>query len=299
MPADADNPPARPSFLRRTWRVLVLSVSSMAIVAALVALVMAYKPMNERAEEIVTGRLRVRFLDWPKWLDDMSQAELTELAERSLTNEQFDHDALVRTQEALMATGWFAEPVTVARAPGGTVNIVTKHHGEDCWRLPAAVVRWQGKDYLIAEHAERLIREYEPDTSGLPVIVGTQFDAPAAFGSVWLGGDVEAGLALLQFLKDSRVWDQVAGVDVSTYTQDKQLIIITDRGSRIMWGGPPGDFTPGQPSGEIRRRRLEKIQTDSGHIDANRQVSDIRLMENVYEVISPQEKPPVEEPKKN
>ncbi len=297
MPDSSDNP-ARPSRFRRAWRALVVGVSALAIVGAIVALVIVYQPMQQRAESIVEAPLTIKF-QWPvvmredgtpdrtrTWLDPLSRAELEELARRTLSNDPFDHDALVRTQEALMATGWFAGPVTVQREDGGVVRIFGP------WRTYSAVVRWHDKDYLVADKSERLIREYEPGTSGLKIILGTQFDPPA-YGAPWLGGDVEAGLALLEFLRGStpKVWQQVAAVDVSAYAQTKELIIVTDLGNRIRWGGPPHDFTPGEPSGEVRRRRLEKILADTGRIDANMELLDIRLMENVYRQGSPLDHP--------
>jgi hypothetical protein len=274
--------------MKRAARHAWTGVSATIALALLVGLVVATPRMQAQAAGLTAQPLRASF-NWPliprpegsteppkTWLDAASRDALESIVTRVVSPLPGEHASLVRAQEALMATGWFSEPVRVVRLANGVIRVRAD------WRVPVAVVRWDARDRLVAAGGELLLPDYEADRSGLKVVSGAQYDPPA-LGEPWLGGDVQAGLALLEFLRRSPANAQVSSVDVSEFTSKKTLWIVTDRGTRIHWGAHPHEFAAGQAPADVKRRRLEQLLADTGRIDAGVSKVDLRLWGTVYE----------------
>lgn len=273
------------------------------LAAAVVGGVLAFEPLRQRAAALRAREVSVIF-EWPAlgpapsgghaaravgwpgagastWLSEPYRHELVALAQRTLTSDPFDAAALERTRQALLDTGWFAavhsvrrEPVGVVAGgePAGRVRVVAS------WRTPAAVVRHGESDYLISADAERLPLKYPHGGSGLRVIEGVSFDPPEKLGQRWLGAQVPAALELLATLQASPGYAQVAGVDVSRYAEQKRLTIITDRGTRVVWGSAPSDFAPLEPAVATKLHWLAYFATSPEHgrrIDGRQSVLDL------------------------
>ncbi len=88
---------------------------------------------------------------------------------------------------------------------------------------------------------------------------------------------MQAGLTLLDFLRTTPFAHQVAAIDVSEYNSRKRLLIITDRGSTIVWGGEPGHFHPGQARDDTKRTRLLQLFRKSGRIDDGEDLVNVSL----------------------
>ncbi len=199
-------------------------------------------------------------MNWPKlyaldagpgdtWLARQTQQELLGLAETALSGNPMDHASLVRCEALLMTTGWFSSIDRIARTPSGNISI------KATWRQPVAAVRCDGLDWIVSEKTELMPLHYPPDMSRLPLVMKPTSPRPTKPGEVWIGGDVEAGLALLAYLKQhDEIMKQVRGVDVSGFAKSRQLAIITDRGNRIIWGTPTNAHTPGEPT---TRKKIE------------------------------------------
>lgn len=285
-------------------RVLSSITSVLLLAAILVGIVVGRSAMLAEASALKHAPVRVT-IEWPllaptttnpqpnrvgimqtglskapaTWLDTGSQALLLRLAYDSLAGlaqHPFDSAFIEQTQRAMMESGWFARPCQVLRLPDGHVVI----RGD--WREPAAAVRLGDHDYLVSTKGERLPPEYPPEGSGLKVLIGPELQAPKV-GELWLGGDVQAGLALLECLRNTPanqrrdVLDQVRAIDISEFSTKKRLIIVTDTGSRILWGGEPGTFVPGQAPDAIKLQRLARMIHEHGRIDATRDYLDISL----------------------
>jgi hypothetical protein len=149
------------------------------------------------------------------------------------------------------------------------------------WRIPAAAVRSEGQDVLVTSVGEPLPVRYPMDASGYKVVIGASTSAPEP-GKVWLGGEVQAGLRLIDYISSLPCMDQIAGVDVSDYGPNRSLVIVTELGNRIIWGGPLDTFNPGQAAPAAKLARLAEIYRQHGRVDAGRGVLDIRLLDGVY-----------------
>ncbi len=209
------------------------------------------------------------------WLPKSVQDELVASAQREVDRnpDPFSADGLRRVAESAAGSGWFEVITAVRHEPGGIVRV------QGQWRTPAAVVRREN-DYVVARRGEVLPLAYERGASPLKAIIGAKQDATKAGGRAipgmpWPGADVQAGLDLLALLA-TRPWaGQVSGVDVGEYATNKQLVILTNSGGRIVWGGASRDAIPGQVSAEIRLKRLDVLQHQFGAIDARHRIVEV------------------------
>ncbi len=273
-------------------------LGSATALAAAACLVVGYRPLLARAVEMQRGEPRVE-IAWPliplpanappgtlpmTWLDSESRIGLERLVTRQLGDNPLDPRAVAGVHEALVATGWFDESrggVRVERGPDGVVRV------DGAWRVPKAAVRVGEVDHLVAAGGELLQPMYKRDGSGFRVILGVSCDKPE-FGKPWLGGDVQEGIALLDFLGRMPGFQQVYGVDVSEFVNGSQLVIVTDQGNRIIWGGSSSreKFAAGQATPEKKREELAKLYATYGRIDAGRPVIDVRPEAGAYILVA-------------
>lgn len=211
------------------------------------------------------------------WVPAPVQKDLERMISHELTPSPFDQGALVRAAERLQSTGWFADLGAVRREAGGRVRVT----GE--WRVPAAVVKKDGRSHLVATDGAilRMPEGTEPPER-LYVIANPSTPAPLsdtgaiACGVPWKGEDVQASLALLKLLTGrGQVARQVAGIDLGEFGRSAKLVIVTDRGHRIVWGSPVGETLPGEVHVERKIARLEQNIRDFGRIDADQQRVEI------------------------
>lgn len=253
------------------WGAIASSAAVAATVTILVALTVAvalgYPYLEARAAQVRSTPVRAIF-SWPPlagspggvtpdgqpatWMNSAIRSRLESLVTEQVSADPFDRASLERARDLLHGTGWFDAPPVLERGADGSVRVA------GVWRIPAAVVRHAGRDRLVATGGELLEPVYREGTSGLKVIVGVGFDPPAV-GAPWLGGDVQAALALLTFVQRSAGFAQVAGVDVTGYDPDRRLALITDRGTRVIWGSPPNEWNPGEPSSETKLQHLDLL----------------------------------------
>lgn len=286
-----DTPPSERS-PRETISALSGWASLLLVVVAIGGLVWGRGPLMARAAQFNAVKPRVVF-EWPPlagftssrpaqvggepttWLNAQIRGNLEQTVLGKLSADPFDRAGIAAAREAVLATGWLADDLRLDRDADGTVRVV------GTWRIPAAAVRFGGQDRLVAWGGELLPVSYRPDASGYKVIVGAK-EAPPEPGKAWLGGDVQAGLRLIAVLGGTPCTEQVAGVDVSEYGASRTLAIVTDMGSKVLWGGPVDDFNPGQAAPAIKLQRLAQICRDFGRIDAGRGVLDVRLIDGVF-----------------
>jgi hypothetical protein len=274
--------------LRGAIDVLTTGFSCLVLLAMLMGLLVGRESMIREAGRLRSMPVRVQF-DWPPlavppggvlhraidgvpntWLDVKSRRTLEQIVLSHVSEDPFDAASLQDAQRALMETGWFDGRCTLSREPSGVIRVT------GAWREPVAAVRFGDRDYVVASRGERLPPQYQPDGSGLKVVIGPQM-TPPKFGDIWIGGDVQAGLTLLDFLRTMPFSHQVAAVDVSEYNTRKRLLIVTDRGSTIVWGGEPGHFHAGQARDDSKRGRLLRLFQESGRIDNGQDVLNVSL----------------------
>ncbi|MGD9692325.1 MAG: hypothetical protein AB7G17_12885 [Phycisphaerales bacterium] len=246
--------------------------------------------LKDRVAEARSAPLRLE-IAWPAlagdasrtWLPESARREITAAVMSKLTANPFDRGSLVRARKALLETGWFERVDRVRRKTGGVVEIGA------VWRTPGAVVRWEGKDYLVSSKGELLPLVYEAGDAGRSVLViegvdvgPTRTSAGAvAYGEAWPGASVRASLELMGVLRRAfgagAAWSQIAGIDASEFRTRGRLAIISDAGARIVWGAPPGKLAPGEQTTEQKLMRLARLASGpTGRIDSNERYLEIQ-----------------------
>jgi hypothetical protein len=266
-------------------------IATLLAVGAIVALSASFGPMKARASHVSAAQPRVKFA-WPPlagfssadvagqpepmtWVNGEIRSGLERTVLSSLNSDPFDRDSLESAREALSRTGWFRDDLRLVREANGLVRV------NATWRIPAAAVRSNGQDILVTSAGEVLPVRYPPEASGYKALIGVATDAPEP-GKPWLGGEVQAGLRLLDYVSTLSCTDQIAGVDVTDYGPSRTLVLITELGNKIIWGGPLDEFNPGQAAPPAKLARLGEIYRQHGRVDAGRAILDIRLLDGVY-----------------
>ncbi|MEL7483207.1 MAG: cell division protein FtsQ/DivIB [Planctomycetota bacterium] len=211
------------------------------------------------------------------WPPSDVQLELDQQAHQIVAGSDapFAIDLLARLGTWVEQTGWLHELRSVERSEPGVITINAS------WRAPAGVVRQNGYDYLVSTDGRRLDAQWRQETAGLPVIIGAERSTAATSvlpGTPWPDRAVLAGVELLTMLHEelgvdpilgAGGFDQVWGVDVGDFERHQRLVILTDRGNRIVWGRAPSD-----PVSDIvpTHQKLKNLSYMRRHPDYGRRI---------------------------
>jgi hypothetical protein len=211
------------------------------------------------------GEIAIEFAGMPRWVNGDLAAMLTLTARRQLSADPFRHDDLVLVRDALLNTGWFESIEQVRRVRVDLVQV------RGTFVRPFAVIRDAEGDHLVDPHGRLLPRSYpHGEAERFLVITGAHFDRPQRPGVQWDGADITAALRLLRLL-DSEPWaDQISAIEAGDYFDRADgggLVIVTDHGSRIVWGSAPGEETAGEATAERKLSYLNYQAEHQGHID--------------------------------
>lgn len=216
-------------------------------------------------------------IEWPgaedadgrgSWIPESERRRLKRLALETLHahDTTLDGSPLAAASLALFRTGWLEAPPRVERVSAGLVEV------RGTWHVPAAVVRERGREFLISWKGTRLPLDYPIGESGVRFLDDPRSPPPSTESQppyLWRGDDVLAGLALLEMLAREPDLDaQVAGIDLNA---GGVLEIVTDKGTRVVWGSAPGTFAPGEQPDEEKMRRLRALREHHGRIDGSRE----------------------------
>ena len=143
------------------------------------------------------------------------------------------------------------------------------------WRVPAAVVRVGNRDVLIDWDRHVLPLDYAIGQSNQRYFVNTDAPLPRV-GEQWGGADLQDGIELLRELRKNGLLDQVDGFDLGSGAESGNITIISNRGSRIVWGGGPGRERPAEKSAKVKFEVLRVIYERTGLLDGGTNFIDIR-----------------------
>lgn len=207
------------------------------------------------------------------WLPQQFQEQVRKIAETSLEaaadEGALSQDPLARVGSALERSGWFDGRPTVRREPDGQIGI------QGVWRIPAAVIRDGGRDYLIAWDGKPMPVVYDHGDSKLKAIVGVRVSPPGGgaridYSKPWPGDDVQAGLELLRVISTQSWAAQVEAIDVGSFGKTGQLVIVSKRGGRVVWGGRPSKPLLGECGTPSKLATIDSLYRQFKSIDANR-----------------------------
>ncbi|MFO0833398.1 MAG: hypothetical protein U0638_00395 [Phycisphaerales bacterium] len=264
-----------------------ITLTALIVIAIITGVVLGRRAIDERAVRVADALPPIVQIEWPRlgdgsqtnartWLPEAFQDELLKLAYTALGTPDrkvavhIGSDELAAVGEALGTSGWFDTNPSVIREPGRAIRITGR------WRVPVAVIRNGGKDYLIASDGRPMPPVYPSGQSNLPVVLGVQAAPPfTETGAVdclkvWPGTDLQAGLELLALSLNQPWRDQVAGVDVASYRKDKRTAIVTRRDTRVIWGGRPTQPLLGEASTIKKLAQIEFLNRNFKSIDAGK-----------------------------
>lgn len=214
------------------------------------------------AERVTPEFIDIEFMDAPQWFRGDLQSGLVRTIEPLLTHDPFARESLVNIREALLDMGWFEEITQVRRTKNDRITI------HAVYVEPFAVVRDREGDHLVDRQGRLLPRTFRAgQANSFMAVVGSNFARPARPSMVWEGADVAAGLALIAIVEAQPWHAQVVAIDVTDQLRGRPIRLITDRGSRIVWGSPPGDEGGLESLPVIKLQYLKQLHERFGHID--------------------------------
>lgn len=267
-----------------SWKQFATYVSTVSIlvlfVGLLVALALGARPLEARATTILnTGPTQVRFA-WPPiagggaqgatWLPVADQESLITLANNTLGTkpDPLSSSSLESLVSALTNSGWFVGAPTATRGRGNVITIT------GYWRIPAAVVRQSGKDYLVSWDALPMPAVYTSGESNMRFIEDPGVAVPRTAGGTvdytnpWPGEGLSASLELLELVVRQPWAGQVAGIDASQFSASGQLALVTTDRNKVVWGGRPSKTLLGEVSTNAKLKHISQMMQDFGRVDA-------------------------------
>ncbi len=280
------------------WGMFFAYLTSFCIVAMVLGIVVAFslgvRPLEARAEQIVSTEPPSIIIHWPAvskpaasaapdpldamrpdskpvttWLPLSDQQGLLTLAKAAFDGDggALSPDPIARVATAMAQSGWFVGTPTIRRERGNVIRI------DGAWRIPAAVVRSEGRDHLLSWDAMPMPASYEPGEARLPVIFGPSVGRPMKGGApdlstAWPGEDIAASLELLQLISSQAWFSQVAGIDASRFSSEEVLTIISTWNTRVVWGGRPTRPRVGEVSTRQKLINIAQLHHDSKRIDS-------------------------------
>lgn len=273
------------------WGKFATYLSSFGILAAfaliLVGVTLGLRPLEEAAAKVNATKAGQVVIKWPKvdplpkdkdgnviegatWLPRAYQEQLLTLVYSQIQGKHrtFHADELRSIGDSLASTGWFDGKPTVIRNGEGQIIV------NGAWRVPAAVVRHQGTDYLISWGGNRMPAQFPAGKSNMRSIIDPAMGPPAKggrpdFETPWAGEDVAASLELLRDVV-SKPWAwQVGGVEASKFSSEQNLTLVTTEGTRIFWGGRVSKPKLGDTTTATKFAHLNNLYGMYKRIDAN------------------------------
>lgn len=232
------------------------------------------------------------------WIPGAQRAVLEDALRRALgeADDPLRIDGLARIAQSAEASGWYDDTPRVKRLPNGTIRVVGH------WRSPRAWLRHGDEDHLIDAKGRLMpmsVPSELPDPVRTPVLnPGTSPprlpDGRPDFARVWASERVWEAIELVDLLREKPYFGQVAAIDLGGRASTTGLVIVTDRGSRIIWGTGPSGFVPGERPASEKFYHLDAFfRSDEfgRHIDAGTSGYDLRAGYIVFERTTPSATP--------
>jgi len=231
-----------------------------------------------RAMRISAADVTVKFQDPPIWLDDSLLLELQDIVRIQLATTPIGREGLIEAAHALRATGWFSEITQVQWVSSFQADV------EANFLIPYAKVHDEDGVVFIDTQARKL-----PSRIGAIVkpmyhfitLIEPNYPRPQRPGLQWNGEDVMAGLKLLKMIYGSPWATQVQSINLTNWSSDQTMIIVTDMPSQLYWGSAPGEEHGLEALAHEKIERLNWVFTKFGRIDKGT-TSDFDLTDTTH-----------------
>jgi hypothetical protein len=247
------------------------AIAAIAFLAVLAVLALWGVPkLRERMDAqamAIGGANTVDYIDAPGWFDGKRRAEVSDRVAMAVGDGSvLDPNRLAKARAALQTTGWFHSIEQVRLADDGGFLV------EATFVRPFAVVRHGEFDYLVDEAARLLPMQWtaghRPAEPHYIAIVGTAEPNRGDYGAAWPGGDVAAALELTKLLIGKPWYPEIAAIDLSQFSQDQTLSLITRNNGRLLWGRAPSDRSVAEVTPDAKLRTLDYLYATQKRIDS-------------------------------
>ncbi|MDG1137701.1 MAG: hypothetical protein P8N28_05500 [Phycisphaerales bacterium] len=218
-----------------------------------------------RATRVSAAEIKVTFNAPPVWLNNSLLIELQNVARAHLAQTTVGRDGLVKTAEAIAATGWFTEVKQVQWLSDQHARV------EATFLVPYAKVTDQKGDLYIDSQGRRL-----PQRDGVIVNPKYHFIAltnptnqrPQIACTPWAGDDIYAALKVLHVIYQEKAWvTQIQSIDLGAWNHSGTMTFVTNTPSRFNWGSPPNEERQLETLASEKLHRLNWLNENFGSID--------------------------------
>jgi hypothetical protein len=288
---------AKTSAAQSPFRAGPVIINTLICVALLSGVVGAYHACRQSVElDYPPYPPKVVLINRPPWMTDALANQIIDSAQPIRARSAFDRQILIDTANALAASPWVREVISVRRvytdAPGDTL-------AADCvFRVPTALVKWQDYYWLVDGEGYKMPEQYTaaqarqvmfaPDGKlRLRVIIGVTHP-PVESGKLWPGDDLSSGLQLVKLLWGLSYAEEIWAVDVTNAggrrdSNAAQLVLDTKYGTTVRWGRPPNatDYFVEAPTSQ-KLSNLAAVYDQMHRIDGGQPWLDVRFDKVTY-----------------
>ena len=234
------------------------------VIACIIILIRVSLPaLTQRAAAAAeAGPLTIQFKNAPSWYGGTLEEYLTDVVTACVQSDVLRRDGLIDARNMLIGTGCFTEVRQVRRTQASVVEI------DAVFLEPYALIEDAEGTHLVDPSGALLPSFYQPG-KGLHfiAITGVLFPRPQVVGDTWEGSDVIAAIELVGLL-DRMPWrKQIARIDMTGFDRGRPIVLISDTGTRIVWGAPTGKERALEALSERKLAYLEHQFKRTGRVD--------------------------------
>lgn len=267
---------SNPETTERNKKIALMSAIVLGTAGVFVSAGMGIKTLDQRAATLVTDQDPQVQINWGQsgnghvWMPIAERDRIEAKVQASLVNSKaLSWHPLYQASKALQATGWVNGEPTARWTEEGSIII------DADWRVPAAAVRKNGRDFIIDFDANVLPLDYAADQSNQLIIHNPALPFPGT-GNQWNEPEILDALKLFSELQAKGLLSQIVGIDLGTQEEHGILQLLTDNNARIMFGGGPGRSRPAEMPSTVKIDRLASLLNKTGRIDAGGMILDVR-----------------------
>lgn len=250
-----------PSWTQTAWFTTLIWL--FVIAGVIIAIRASLPAMTQRATAAAEmGPLTVRFKSAPTWYGGTLENYLTDIVVACIQPDGLSRDGLIEARDILIGTGCFSEVSQVRRVRTNVVEI------DAVFLEPYALIEDDQGAHLVDPTGALLPSFYQPG-KGLHfiAITGVLFSRPATVGKTWEGSDVIAAIELVGLLDQCTWREQIARIDITGFERGRPIVLVSDVGTRIVWGAPAGKERALEALSERKLAYLDHQFKRTGRVD--------------------------------
>jgi len=248
-----------------------LFVIVLAVLALGVGWYAVWRKVGDRVLDSESRRVtaeKVHITEPPDWVHADIRREVFRAASLTGPLSLHDDELTERIAAAFALHPWVAKVERVRKRHPASVEV------DLVYRQPVCMVEVRGNLLPVDAEGVLLPREdFSPvEAAAYPRLVGVKTPPVGAVGEPWTDARVVGGAAIAEQLGD--LWEEMnlavivpSEPSMPGVTRDLTFTLVTRLGTRIFWGRPPGDDSPGEIPAADKVARLEEYFQHYGTLE--------------------------------